>query len=108
MTGRTESEFLELVEQTMRRIEEALDATGLDLDYGRDGKVITIEVDDRSQIIINAQAAVQELWLASRCGAYHFRWVEGQWRDTRTAETFSSILSRDFSTLVGSAYQLAC
>jgi CyaY protein len=114
----TESQFIELVDACLTRIEDALEATSVDHDCSRTGKVLTIDLDGVGQMVINAQAAVQELWMASKLGAYHFKWSPlavvgsqneaqnssletGQWLDTRTKQTFNQVLSRDLSQLTG-------
>jgi CyaY protein len=109
----TESQFIELVDACLTRVEDALEATTIDHDCSRTGKVLTIDLEDVGQMVINAQAAVQELWMASKLGAYHFKWLPlkavnedaspstGQWLDTRSNQTFNQILSRDLSQLTG-------
>jgi CyaY protein len=91
-----EPRFLAAVDQVFAAIEVALDEAGpdLDLDYARHGPVLEITFEDHSRVILNAQAPLHEIWLASRAGGRHFRCVEdGHWRDTRSSETLESALS---------------
>lgn len=109
----TESQFIELVDACLTRVEDALEATAVDHDCSRTGKVLTIDLEGVGQMVINAQAAVQELWMASKLGAYHFKWsplkvvgedaapTTGLWLDTRSNQTFNQVLSRDLSQLTG-------
>jgi CyaY protein len=109
----TESQFIALVDACLTRVEDALEATTVDHDCSRTGKVLTIDLEGVGQMVINAQAAVQELWMASKLGAYHFKWSplkvvgqdpvpqNGQWLDTRSNQTFNQVLSRDLSQLTG-------
>ncbi len=111
----TESQFIELVDACLTRVEDALEATTVDHDCSRTGKVLTIDLEGVGHVVINAQAAVQELWMASKLGAYHFKWSplkvvgqdtlsqSGQWLDTRSNQTFNQVLSRDLSQLTGQA-----
>jgi CyaY protein len=113
----TESQFIELVDACLTRVEDALEATTVDHDCSRTGKVLTIDLGV-GQVVINAQAAVQELWMASKLGAYHFKWSplkvvgqdglpeNGQWLDTRSNQTFNQVLSRDLSQLTGQALKI--
>ncbi len=103
----TETQFLALVDRWLNQIEDAVEATDLDIDSSRTGKVLTLDLPDRSQMVINAQPAVLELWLASRLGAYHFKWTGSIWSDTRTGQSFEQIFSRDFQEITGQAVRLA-
>lgn len=106
----TETQFMGLVEAWFDRTEDAIEAVDPDIDASRSGKVLTIDLSDHGggQVVVNAQAAIQELWLASRLGAYHFRWDAAReaWLDTRSAQTYAEILQRDFSTLTGKLIRL--
>ena len=58
----TETEFIELAESTLQRIQSAVEAVDDDLDVDRQGNVLTIEFDDGFQIVINSQTPTQQLW----------------------------------------------
>ena len=104
MNDATQSQYLQLAEATLRQVELAADA--VDLDSKREGSVLTLELDDRSQIIINLQQPIQELWLASRCGAYHFRHDGQAWRDSREGLGFFELLRQALQQLGGPALAL--
>lgn len=73
----TESEFKQRVDDTLVAIEEAIDATGADIDYEGAGGILTLTIEaNGSQIIINRQTPVKQLWLATRTGGYHFDWSD--------------------------------
>ena len=68
-----ESEFLAQAEAALDAIEAALDRLNdedvVDVECSRSGNVLEIEfIDNGSKIIVNSQAAMQELWVASRSG----------------------------------------
>ena len=71
-----ESQFNQLAEQTMLAIEEAVDASGADIDYDNAGDILTLEFDNGSQIIINKQTPLKQIWVAARSGGYHFDYDE--------------------------------
>ncbi|MGR5540946.1 iron donor protein CyaY, partial [Vibrio campbellii] len=50
-----DTEFHQLVDSQMETIEEMIDESGADIDYETSGNVMTLEFEDRSQIIINRQ-----------------------------------------------------
>ncbi|GAB3545879.1 iron donor protein CyaY [Noviherbaspirillum agri] len=93
----TESEFLDLAEETMDAIEAALehatDAGEIDVECSRSGNVLDVEfVENGSKIIVNSQAPMKEIWVAARSGGFHYRYAEGQWVNTRdNSELFSSL-----------------
>jgi CyaY protein len=89
----TDNEFSALVEATLRGIEDALDASGVDVESVRNGPVLEIEFDDGSKIVVNAQVPMRELWVAARAGGFHFRLSDGQWVDSRGAGEFWRALS---------------
>jgi CyaY protein len=48
--------------------------------------------------VINLQKPLQEVWLAAKAGGFHYRFVEGQWQDTKGQGEFFEQLSRQAST----------
>jgi CyaY protein len=95
----THKDYLRQAEATLQRIEAAADA--IDLDSKREGSVLTLEFDSGDQVIVNLQPAIDELWLASRFGAYHFRHADGAWRDTREGREFDDLLLDAVTALGG-------
>ena len=93
----TESEFQALAETTLAAIEEALDHAAatidVDVECTRSGNVLEIEfVDKGSKIIVNSQAAMQEIWVAAKSGGFHFKREAGKWIDTRNgSELFAAL-----------------
>ncbi len=105
----TDSEFLDRAEALLRSVEAGCDrvneATEADLDNQRSGAMVTISFANRSQIVVNLQKPLHEVWLAARSGGYHFRWFDGAWRDTKTGEEFYALLSRCASEQASIALQ---
>ena len=77
-----ESEFNDRAEATMLDIEEAIEASGADIDYDSAGGILTLEFENGSQIIINKQAPLYQLWVAARSGGFHFDYeaADDSWR----------------------------
>lgn len=89
-----ENEYLRLSDEVLEQIEYLLDQSDGEIDYERNGVVLNVEFDDGAELVINKQAPMQEIWLASRLGAHHFQWQEGQWLDSKSqAELFELLLS---------------
>ena len=76
-----DTEFHQLVDAQMQNIEESIDESGADIDYEVTGNVMTLEFEDRSQIIINRQEPMHEVWLASKSGGFHFKLVDNKWTE---------------------------
>ena len=85
-----DSEFTDLVEQTLESIEFALDEVDADIDYENSAGVLTVEFENGSTMVFSRQQAGHQLWLATRGGGFHFEYEEaaGDWRSTRTKELF--------------------
>lgn len=79
-----DKDFNRLADETLARIEAALEASGADLDFELGaGGVLEIEFADDSKIIVNRHGVNKEIWVAARAGGFHFRWDGSAWRDTR-------------------------
>ena len=102
----SESLFLSTVEETLDEVQTAIEAADLPVECSQSGLVLTLELDDGGRIIINAQAPMRQLWLASRSGALHFAHDGRQWLDTRTGAEFFDRLSGTLAELLGEPVQL--
>ena len=94
----TDLEYLDAAERLLARVETSCDRindeTDADIDNQRVGGMITLTFRNRSQIVINLQKPLHEVWMAAREGGYHYKWVDGQWRSTRDGTEFFADLSR--------------
>jgi CyaY protein len=95
----SETEFLDLAEETLDTIETAMDRLNdedvLDVECKRSGNVLEIEfIANGSKIIVNSQAPLQEMWVAARSGGFHYKRVDGQWRNTRDDTELFAALSQ--------------
>ncbi|ERM59771.1 MULTISPECIES: iron donor protein CyaY [Vibrio] len=79
-----DTEFHQLVDIQMQNIEEAIDESEADVDYEVTGNVMTLEFENRSQIIINRQEPMREIWLASKSGGFHFKLIDDKWTCSKT------------------------
>lgn len=86
------------VEQGCDRLNEDTDA---DLDAQRSGGMVTLTFRNRSQIVINLQKPLHEVWMAARAGGFHYRFDGAQWMDTKGAGEFFAHLSRYASEQAG-------
>ena len=89
----TDSEYLSLAEAALAAVEQAVEASGADIDTERSGNVLTLEFDNGSKIIVNLQAPMHEIWVAAKSGGFHFRYREQSWRDTGSERELFAALS---------------
>mgnify|MGYP003618611495 FL=1 len=107
----TDLEYLEAAEQVLRRIEAACDRinddTDADIDNQRVGGMITLVFPNQSQIVINLQKPLHEIWMAARAGVFHYKFDGSQWQDTKGHGEFFAHLSRCASEQAGLALEFA-
>jgi len=102
----TEREYHNLADALFARLEDRLSCIdAVDFELGAGG-VLEIEFADASRIVVNRQAAAQEIWVAAKSGGFHFRYVDGAWRDTRSGEALFALLSRLASEQAGTRIDL--
>lgn len=101
----TETEFLALVDQVLNSIESQADdwvaSLDLDIEASRSGNVLTLVFEDGTHVVVNSQAAMQEIWVAARSGGFHYRYEGGQWINTRGGPELSDTLSQICSEAAG-------
>ncbi|MDP1690759.1 MAG: iron donor protein CyaY [Burkholderiaceae bacterium] len=101
----TDAEYQRLSADALARIEVAIDRwlqdDVIDIDGQRTGGLLELSLPGGSKIVVNTQPPLHELWLATRGGGYHFRYVDGQWRDTRDGVEFFARLSEAASAQAG-------
>jgi CyaY protein len=89
----TESEFNQLADAALARIETAIDDCGGDVEGNRSGNVLEIEFDNGQKIIINRHDVNQEIWVAAKSGGFHYAYQNGAWHSRRdNGELFSKLV----------------
>jgi len=103
----TDLDYQDRAEAVLKAIELACDRindeTDADIDNQRVGGMITLVFSNRTQIVINLQKPLQEIWMAARSGGYHYKFDGARWMDTKGAGEFFEHLSREASTQSGIA-----
>ena len=101
----TDSEYLDRADALLKAIERNCDRindeSDADVDNQRVGGMVTLTFDNRSQIVINQQKPLHEIWLAARAGGFHYRWLDGQWQDTKGQGEFFAVLSSNATVQAG-------
>ncbi|HYP72338.1 MAG TPA: iron donor protein CyaY [Variovorax sp.] len=107
----TDPEYMDRAEGVLAAIERGCDRindeTDTDIDNQRVGGMITITFRNGSQLIINLQKPLHEIWLAARSGGYHYRHDGNAWVDTKSGAEFYEQLSREATAQAGQALRFA-
>lgn len=96
----TDLEYLDRADQLLMAVEQCCDRindeTDADLDAQRVGGLVTLVFENRSQIVINQQKPLHEIWLAAKAGGFHYRFDEEKnvWMDTKGAGEFFANLTQ--------------
>jgi CyaY protein len=101
----TDLEFLDRAEAALKAIELACDRinedSDADVDNQRTGGMVTLAFANRSQIVVNLQKPLHEIWMAARSGGYHYKWDGQAWVDTKGQGELFAQLSRCASEQAG-------
>lgn len=94
----TDPEFMDRAEALLRRIEAGCDRindeTDADIDNQRVGGMVTLTFRNGSQIVVNLQKPLHEIWMAARAGGFHYKFDGAQWTDTKGNGEFFANLTR--------------
>ena len=101
----TDPEFMDRAESVLESIEACCDrineSSDADIDNQRVGGMVTLVFANGSQIVVNLQRPLHEIWLACRSGGYHYKFDGAQWQDTKGQGEFFARLSSDASAQSG-------
>ncbi len=99
--------YLAHAEALLLAIELQVDAlnegSDVDIDAQRVGAMVTLVFRNRTQIVINLQKPLLEVWMAAKSGGYHYQWLNGVWWSARDGTEFFADLSRDMTAQSGQA-----
>ncbi|HUW99017.1 MAG TPA: iron donor protein CyaY [Acidiferrobacter sp.] len=70
----TEAEYEDLAHEMLMQIEQAIEASGTEIEFESENEILTLEFPDGSRIIINKQRPLQQIWVAARSGGFHYRY----------------------------------
>lgn len=96
----TDAEYHDRAEAVLTAVEACCDhlndAVDTDIDNQRTGSMITLTFENGSQIVINLQPPLHEIWLAAKAGGFHYQWdaSAGQWLCSKNRSDFYADLSR--------------
>lgn len=79
-------------------VEEVVESSGEDIDYEGVSGLLTLTFTNGSKIIINKQAPLHEIWVATKFNGHHFSLNNDQWQDKRSGEELWQFLSSAINT----------
>jgi CyaY protein len=101
----TDLEYMDRAEELLARIEASVDriddATEADIDSQRVGGMVTLTFRNGTQIIVNTQKPLHEIWMAARAGGFHYKFDGSRWMDTKGNGEFFESLTRYASEQAG-------
>jgi CyaY protein len=104
-----EAEFKRQFEATLLALEQAIENSGADIEFETANDILTLEFPNGSKIIVNAQSAVHQLWVAARSGGFHFNFdtASGTWRNDQSGAELFAELSHLASAQAGTPVALS-
>ncbi len=101
--GMDVSEFEDMADETLERLFDVIDAAlGDEADVDFDNGILSVELKDSRQYVINKNAPVRQIWVSSPLsGASHYRFdtQSGTWVSTRSTDGLLAVLSGEFSKI---------
>ncbi len=105
MTPMNEADFQRQATAILGRIEEAIETSDADIDFENSGDILTLEFTNGSKIIVNKQAAANQIWVAARSGGFHYNFDVGKkhWVNDQNGNELFAELSRLASEQAGTS-----
>ena len=90
-----DSQYNLIAEDLLLAVEEAIEESGVDIDYEGVGGLLTVTFKNNTKIIINKQAPLHEIWIATKFNGHHFAYSDSEeiWIDKRGGDEFWQFLS---------------
>ena len=86
--------FAVTVENTFNDLLNRIETSAPEVESDLVDNVLTLLLPDDSQIILNRQEAVQQIWLACSDGPARFSPQDGTWRDSQSGESLEHAIGR--------------
>ena len=96
-----DSEYHQLADDLLLTLQEAIDEVDFDLDYETAGGMVEVMFPNGSKIIVNKQAHIHQIRVATKFNGHHFDYIDGQWIDNRTGAELWSLLNDAASKQAG-------
>jgi len=88
-----DNEYHQIAEEVLLSIEEAVEASPVDIDYESASGILELTFENGTQIVINKQAPLHQIWVATRENGHHFELKGDTWIDNRTGVELWALLN---------------
>jgi len=107
----TDAEFMDRAEALLQSVEASCDRindeTDADIDNQRVGGMVTLTFRNGTQIVVNLQKPLHEIWMATKAGGFHYKFDGARWQDTKGNGEFFASLTRYAGEQAGQALEFA-
>lgn len=102
-----DSQYHQMVDDVFVALEEALDVCEVDIDYESAEGILTLTFENGSKIILNKQAPLHQIWVATKFNGHHFNFQNDKWIDERTDAEFWAFIDAAASKQAGQSITLS-
>lgn len=88
-----DSQYNLIADELLLAVEEAIEDCGVDIDYESVSGLLTLIFKNGTKIIINKQAPLHQIWVATKFDGHHFEMQDDHWVDNRGGGEFWQFLS---------------
>lgn len=96
-----DSEYHLLADELLSRLQDSIDDIDFDLDYESAGGIVEVIFPNGTKIIVNKQAPLHQIWVATKFNGHHFEYIDQQWIDNRTGAEFWALMNESGSKQAG-------
>jgi CyaY protein len=96
-------QYYQRIDDTFEEVEARLEELESDPDIAAAEGVLNVTFSNGVVFVLSRQPAVEQLWLATPGGGFHFVWQENdaEWLDTKSNEGFRDLLLRELRQFAG-------
>ena len=96
-----DSQYHQLADELLEQLQDTIDEIDFDLDYETAGGIVEVIFPNGTKIIVNKQAPLHQIWVATKFNGHHFEYTDGQWIDNRTGVELFALLNEAGSKQAG-------
>lgn len=98
-----DSQYHQLADDLLNQLQDNIDEIDFDLDYETAGGILEVIFPNGTKIIINKQAPLHQIWVATKFNGHHFEYKDGEWIDNRTDVELFTLLNDAGTKQAGTA-----
>jgi len=102
-----DSQYNFIADELLLAVEEAIEDCDEDIDYEGVTGLLTLTFKNGTKIIINKQAPLHEIWVATKFNGHHFHYQNERWIDKRGGDEFWQFLTDATSKQAGVSVSLS-